>query len=290
MIDCYVITIRIFCTTISRSVTMLYTTIYSSRRKWLWESLYTRRQDYDSSMRPIFIASVGNPGSTYAHTLHSAGHTLLGALVSYIGAGALTVSKAITGTKGRYATSDGGRVAFWESPNYMNDSGPDLATAWRKWSSGQRAGESSTGKPLEPRLIVVHDELELPCGRFSIKTNSGASARGHNGLKSFLSMPHMKQLEFTRIGVGIGPRPLSRDPDDVARYVLAKMSGEQRAQIEGIAAEVWEQIDRIREGEEPNLQQKIKQQQKKEKKERGRSHPPNERVEEIEAEARASSV
>jgi len=242
-------------------------------------------------MRAVFIASLGNPGSTYAHTLHSAGHTLLEAIVSYAGFPSLTVSKQLTGTKGRYTHSDAQGVAFWESPDYMNDGGPGLATAWRKWLSNQRATDDETG--FEPRLIVVHDELELPCGKFNVKTGVGASARGHNGLKSFLGMPNMKQLQFTRIGVGIGPRPLSREPDQVAKYVLKKMTGEQKHTIEGIAAEVWKEIEKIQRGEDGAKKSGIqsgKQQLKKERKDRGSSHPPTIRAPALEDPARASSV
>lgn len=242
-------------------------------------------------MRAIFIASLGNPGSTYAHTLHSAGHTLLEALVRHTGFPSFSVSKQLTGTKGPYTSSDAQGVAFWESPDYMNDGGPGLATAWRKWLSGQRATDDESG--LEPRLIVVHDELELPCGKFSVKTGVGASARGHNGLKSFLGMPNMKQLQFTRIGVGIGPRPLSREPDQVAKYVLKKMTGEQKHKIEGIAAEVWKEIEKIQRGEEgvkKNGAQSPEQKLKKEKKDRGSSHPPPDREAIAQDAERASSI
>jgi len=138
-------------------------------------------------------------------------------------------------------------------------------------------------------LIILHDELELPCGKVSIKTSSGGSARGHNGLKSFLGMPNMKQLEFTRVGVGIGPRPLSREPDQVAKYVLKKMSGEQKAKIEGLAGEVWAAVERIRMGEEAGRKAKAPK-VKNQRKERGSSHPPKERVVEGLEHVRSHSV
>lgn len=55
---------------------------------------------------------------------------------------------------------------------------------------------------------------------------------GHNGLKSCIqSMPGMV---FWRIGVGVG-RPLSRDPEDVANFVLQKMSDKLQSQITLVA-------------------------------------------------------
>jgi len=89
-----------------------------------------------------------------------------------------------------------------------------------------------------PHLIILHDELELPFGRFSIKTSTGTSARGHNGLKSVMSIPALKACKLTRVGLGIG-RPQSRDPDVVSGYVLEKMSRAQKETVEGLADRVW---------------------------------------------------
>lgn len=183
-------------------------------------------------MRSLLIASLGNPGAQYAHTLHSAGHTLLAALVAHTSSPPLV--KFSTYAKGLVSASAAESMLFWQSPSLMNVSGPPLATAWRVFTSS----------PLNenPHLVILHDELELDAGRFSFKTNSGASARGHNGLKSFLAMPNMKELEFTRVGVGIGPRPKSREPDVVADFVLRKMNQRERASIEGIARDVLEKL------------------------------------------------
>lgn len=95
---------------------------------------------------------------------------------------------------------------------------------------------------------MLHDELELDIGRCAIKSGVGKSARGHNGLKSFLAMPGMRALDFARVGVGIGPRPLSRDSDEVAKYVLKKMTSAQKMKVEGCAGPVWEACGRMMAG------------------------------------------
>lgn len=146
----------------------------------------------------------------------------------------------------------------------MNDSGPSLHSAWKRWSNSAavkrfdaltvagNVGGEGRRVPLEllPRLIVLHDELELPIGKYSVKTTLGASARGHNGLKSLLNAPAMNAVRFTRIGVGIGPRPASREPDVVAKYVLGKMTRMQRVTVEVIAERVWIEIEGIRQGKD----------------------------------------
>lgn len=56
----------------------------------------------------------------------------------------------------------------------------------------------------------------------------------------------MKGLEFTRVGVGIGPRPSNREPDVVAKYVLGRMTRRQREEVEGTAEGVWERLRVLR--------------------------------------------
>ena len=50
-----------------------------------------------------------------------------------------------------------------------------------------------------------------------------------------------------RIGIGIG-RPISREPDAVARYVLKKMSPNELATIEDSVGEVIELLRDVAEG------------------------------------------
>ena len=54
---------------------------------------------------------------------------------------------------------------------------------------------------------------------------AGTSFKGHNGLRSISSeLGGIKG--FTRIGIGIG-RPESREPNDVANYVLSPFHPEE---------------------------------------------------------------
>lgn len=134
----------------------------------------------------------------------------------------------------------------------MNDSGPGLASAWRSFLAGRTPASPeqqiapTTSK--SPALIVLHDELELPLGKYKISRGKGKSARGHNGLKSLLAQKGMLDMEFWRVGVGIGPRPVSRDGDVVARFVLGKMAGADAARVEGLAGAVWGELERVRLG------------------------------------------
>ena len=67
------------------------------------------------------------------------------------------------------------------------------------------------------RLVVVHDEIDLPFG--DIRARLGGGLAGHNGLKSLKR--ELGGPDFHRIRVGVG-RPDSTDPDIVAAYVLGR--------------------------------------------------------------------
>ena len=67
------------------------------------------------------------------------------------------------------------------------------------------------------RLLVVHDEIDLPFG--DIRSRLGGGLAGHNGLKSLKR--ELGGTDFHRVRVGVG-RPDSTDPDIVAAYVLGR--------------------------------------------------------------------
>lgn len=83
--------------------------------------------------------------------------------------------------------------------------------------------------------MLLHDELESPLGRVKIKKGSGLSAKGHNGLKSVTAERDLAGC--VRIGVGIG-RCESREPEEVARYVLRRMTEGEKDAVEDAAGEV----------------------------------------------------
>ncbi len=83
------------------------------------------------------------------------------------------------------------------------------------------------------RVLVVHDEIDLPFGE--VRTKEGGGAAGHNGLKSLRD--GLGSGDFPRVRVGVG-RPDSTDPDVVAAYVLGAWRQSK--------AEVAELVDRAR--------------------------------------------
>ena len=74
------------------------------------------------------------------------------------------------------------------------------------------------------RLIVIHDELDIPFG--AIRAKLGGGDNGHNGLKSIRKS--IGTGDFFRVRVGIG-RPVGRQ--DPAEYVLKQFAAAERKDL-----------------------------------------------------------
>jgi peptidyl-tRNA hydrolase, PTH1 family len=98
-------------------------------------------------------------------------------------------------------------VAVLIPQTYMNDSGT---------SAGPARGALKV--PRE-RVIVVHDEIDLPFGE--VRSKLGGGVAGHNGLKSLAQ--GLGGRDFWRVRAGVG-RPDSTDPEVVSNYVLSRFS------------------------------------------------------------------
>jgi PTH1 family peptidyl-tRNA hydrolase len=106
--------------------------------------------------------------------------------------------------------------------------------------SGDSAGPArgSLKVPLD-RVIVLHDEIDLPFGEIQVRLGGGLA--GHNGLKSLKR--GFGDPEFWRVRVGVG-RPPSSDPEIVASYVLSRFR-EPRPQVEALVADAAGETERL---------------------------------------------
>ena len=139
--------------------------------------------------------------------------------------------------EGRIASGEqpgtGPRVAVLWPQTYMNDAGR---------SAGPARGALKVG--LE-RVLVVHDEIDLPFGE--IRARLGGGLAGHNGLKSLAR--ELGGPGFARVRVGVG-RPASSDPEIVSAYVLGRFR-EDPAQVRDLVERAAERVQRIVLGEDP---------------------------------------
>ncbi len=121
----------------------------------------------------------------------------------------------------------GPRVAILLPQTYMNASGD---------SAGPARGSFKV--PLD-RVVVVHDEIDLPFGE--IRPRLGGGLAGHNGLKSLKR--GFGDADFWRVRVGVG-RPDSTDPEIVSAYVLGRFR-EPKPEVEALLDEAARETERL---------------------------------------------
>jgi PTH1 family peptidyl-tRNA hydrolase len=119
------------------------------------------------------------------------------------------------------------RVAVLWPQTYMNDAGR---------SAGPARG--SYKLPLE-RVLVVHDEIDLPFGEIRVRRGGGLA--GHNGLKSLKR--ELGGADFMRVRVGVG-RPRSSDPEIVSAHVLGRFR-EDPEQVRDLVERAVAQVERV---------------------------------------------
>jgi peptidyl-tRNA hydrolase, PTH1 family len=90
--------------------------------------------------------------------------------------------------------------------------------------------------PLE-RVLVVHDEIDLPFG--DVRTRLGGGLAGHNGLKSIKR--ELGGADFMRVRVGVG-RPSSTDPEIVSAHVLGRFR-ESKEQVQELVERACEHVE-----------------------------------------------
>ncbi len=148
------------------------------------------------------VVGLGNPGARYAGTPHNVGFEVANRLAAQWDLPRAKTKFAGLLTEGR--TGPGGpRVAVLLPQTYMNEAGRSVGPA-----------RGTLKLPLE-RVLVVHDEIDLPFG--DVRARIGGGLAGHNGLKSLKA--ELGGPEFARVRVGVG-RPDSTDPEIVSAHVL----------------------------------------------------------------------
>lgn len=149
------------------------------------------------------VVALGNPGPEHQHQRHNIGFMVGEELRRRHGLPKLR--SKFHGLVGE-GTIEGARVLLLLPMTFMNLSGRAVSEAARKFRV-----------PVE-RVLVIHDEVELPFGEVRLKEGQGLG--GHNGLRSLEQ--HLHSRDFWRVRVGVGRPQNERVP--LIDHVLASFS------------------------------------------------------------------
>ena len=157
----------------------------------------------------FLVVGLGNPGPRYAGTRHNAGFLVADLLAARVGGRFKAHKGRADVVEGRLATVP---VVVAKPRSYMNESGGPVVSVARFYKI-----------PLE-RLVIVHDDLDLPFGSLRLKRGGGDG--GHNGLRSATAA--LGSTEYLRLRFGIGRPPGRQDP---AEFVLRDFSATERKDL-----------------------------------------------------------
>jgi peptidyl-tRNA hydrolase, PTH1 family len=152
------------------------------------------------------IVGLGNPGKKYEATRHNVGFRTVEELARRYG---LTFGKTERKAQVASGVIRGKKVILAKPQTFMNVSGEAV-----------RALVDFYKVPLE-RLVVVHDDLDIPFG--TLRLRASGSAGGQNGMKSIIQ--HLGTQNFARVRYGIGRPPGRMNPAD---YVLTGFTGDDQ--------------------------------------------------------------
>ena len=173
---------------------------------------------------PWLVVGLGNPGPDYAATRHNVGYQV--------------VEELAARARGRFAKHkrahaqvaeerlQGHRAVLATPSTYMNESG------------GPVKGLLDFYKVPMERLVVIHDELDIPFNTLRLKLGGGDN--GHNGLRSIRRSTDSG--EFYRVRVGIGRPPGRQDPAD---FVLKPWSSAERKELPLLVSDAADAVEML---------------------------------------------
>jgi PTH1 family peptidyl-tRNA hydrolase len=155
---------------------------------------------------------LGNPGPRYAKTRHNVGADVVALLAERYGERLRQGKELALATEVRVGNK---RLALAFPQTFMNESGRSVVRLVRRFNVGDME-----------RLVVVHDELDLPLGVVRVKAGGGLA--GHNGLRSIKAW--LRSDEFLRVRIGIGKPPGGKEGG--IGHVLSVPSRLERRKLE----------------------------------------------------------
>ncbi|HIG25252.1 MAG TPA: aminoacyl-tRNA hydrolase [Acidimicrobiia bacterium] len=172
----------------------------------------------------LLVIGLGNPGEKYAGTRHNVGAEVVAEL-------ARRQSAALKPSKEQALVAEirinQQRVALAFPQTFMNESGQAVQKLVRRH-----------GIEEPQKIVVIHDELDLPVG--SLKVKSGGGLAGHNGLKSITA--HLHTQDYLRVRIGIGRPPGRQSAADHVLRRPGKAEGQELATVILEAADAVELI------------------------------------------------
>jgi peptidyl-tRNA hydrolase, PTH1 family len=172
----------------------------------------------------LLVVGLGNPGGEYERSRHNVGADVVALLAERHGG---TLRRSRERALVAEVRIGDRRVTLAFPQTYVNLSGESVAMLVRRHGITDPA-----------RVVVVHDELDLPLGRVKVKEGGGLA--GHNGLRSIKA--HLHTDEFLRVRIGVDKPPSKEQGAD---HVLRRLSKRDRIELDIAVQEAADAVEAI---------------------------------------------
>jgi peptidyl-tRNA hydrolase, PTH1 family len=171
------------------------------------------------------VVGLGNPGPRYEATRHNIGQMVVDELAARRGE-RFSAHKANARVAETWLRPGGAKLVLAKPNSFMNVSGGPVSALAKYYGVDA------------DRVIVVHDELDIPFDTLKLKTGGGHG--GHNGVRDVAKA--LGTPEFARVRVGIGRPPGRQDPAD---WVLDPFGSSERATLPVLVAEAADAVETV---------------------------------------------
>ncbi len=169
------------------------------------------------------VVGLGNPGPRYAATRHNVGQLVVDELAARRSE-SFRAHKTGAQVSETWVRPGRAKLILAKPHSFMNLSGKPVSALCRFYAV-----------PPE-RLIVVHDELDIPFDTIKLKIGGGHG--GHNGVRDVAAS--LTTPDFVRVRVGIGRAPGRQDSAD---WVLSPFSAAERDTLPTLVADAADAVE-----------------------------------------------
>ena len=174
----------------------------------------------------ILIIGLGNPGEKYKLTRHNIGFRAVDEIAANFQFPIFNFQSIFNAkiSKGKIANKD---IILAKPQTFMNNSGKAVKAL------------VSFSKIKTENLWIIHDDIDLPLGRFKIARGQGAA--GHKGIESIIKELGVK--DFWRVRIGIQPK--IGKPKNVEKFVLQRFTKKEEEITKKVIDEITKKLGSI---------------------------------------------
>ncbi len=174
----------------------------------------------------ILLAGLGNPGEEHRFARHNIGFLIIDEIQKQMNFPEFEFKKEF---QSLISTNqiESKKIILLKPKTFMNNSGKAIIAIKKYYKQNLKD------------ILIIHDELDIPLGKFKIKKNQGSA--GHNGVESIIKS--LGSQNFWRVKVGIENRTILEKKNKSGKeYVLENFSLKEEKRIFSIINQIIKEI------------------------------------------------